>query len=333
MPKISVIMPIYNTDKQYLEEAIESILQQTYTDFELILIDDASTTDIQKVIQKNNDSRMKYIRLNENQGAAIARNLGIREASGEFIAFLDSDDIALPERFNTQINYFKSNPNVDCVGSSVLIIPEDKLWRNVTTHEDIVLYLLLRGCAFCQSSVMLRKKILIDNNIFYKGEFVPAEDYAFWLDLIGVCKFANIDEILVKYRWHGSNISITKKEIQESLSKMVKNKKLLNLVNFSSNENMYKSMSNFMEYPNKFSLAELSIIESLIPATINKLVEMGFSEEKVLYGFRKNYTKLIRKAPSKTIVRELCFSPLSNFLKLGTHRKLFYYLTKGFLGL
>ena len=167
MPKISVIMPVYNTDSQYLEEAIESVLQQTYADFELLLIDDASTTDIQSVIRKYNDVRIKYIRLNENQGAANARNLGVKEALGEFIAFLDSDDVALSERFSTQIIFFENNPNVDCVGSSFLIIPEGRCTHVLTKHNDIICELLLHGCAFLHSSVMLRARIIKENNIFY----------------------------------------------------------------------------------------------------------------------------------------------------------------------
>ena len=329
MPKISVIMPIYNTEEQYLREAIDSILQQTYTDFELLLIDDASTTDVQKIIYTYNDLRINYIRLKENQGAANARNLDIKEASGEFISFLDSDDVALSKRFNTQITFLENNPEIDCVGSYVLIIPEGKIWRNKTEHEDIVLYLLLEGCAFCQSSVMIRKKVLIENNIFYKSEYIPAEDYAFWLDLIGVCNFANIDEVLVNYRWHGTNISITKTEIQQALSKKVKIKRLLNLIDLSDNNSIYKSMSIFMEYPDKFSIAELSLVETLIPTIVKKMTEMGFNREKVLFAFKKNFTKLIRKAPSKAIVRKFCFSDLSEFLKLGTPRQVFYYITKG----
>lgn len=329
MPKISVIMPIYNTKREYLVEAIDSVLQQTYTDFELLLIDDGSSVDIEGIVSAYSDSRIKYFKLLKNHGAAYARNFGIKKSSGEFIAFLDSDDIALPERFNIQVCFFENNQTVDCVGSDVLIIPEGKKLQFPIQHDDIIIFLLFKGCAFTQSSVMIRKKILIEHNIYYKEEYVPSEDYAFWLDLIGYTNFANINEILVKYRWHGSNISIEKAEIQQSLSKKAKIQRLLNLVDFSTEKNVYKAMSNFMEYPTQFSLSELPLIELFIPAIVAKMLEMGFDEEKVLHGFRKNFTKLIRKTPSKTIARKLCFSSLSKFLKLGTDRQLFYYITKG----
>ena len=330
MPKISVIMPVYNTDSQYLKEAIESVLQQTYTNFELLIIDDASTTDIQKVIQKYNDSRIKYIRLNENQGAANARNLGIKKASGEFIAFLDSDDIALSERFSTQINFFESNPNIECVGSSFIIIPEGKMCHHKTEHKDIVLHLLLHGCAFLHSSVMLRTKIITTNNIFYKVDYVPAEDYAFWLDLIGVCHFANIDEILVKYRWHGANISITKAYMQKTLANKARIKKLLDITN-NYDDNSYKALLNLSAYPENLSLNELHIIERLIPNIVQRLVAIGLDKKEAKFAFRKELTKLIRKTPSKTIARKACFSTLNNYLHTGFHRQLFYLILRSII--
>ena len=328
MPTISVIMPVYNTDKQYLMDAIDSVLQQTFIDFEFLIIDDASTTDIKKIICLYNDPRIKYIRLSTNLGAANARNLGIKKAAGEFIAFLDSDDVALSQRFSTQIIFFGNNPTVDCVGSSVQIIPEGKTWHNKTLHNDIVQFLILEGCAFCQSSVMIRRKVLIENNIFYKNEYVPCEDYAFWLDLIGVCTFANIDEVLAKYRWHGNNISITQADKQKFAATSARIKKLHFLIN-CHDKNASNAFINFLEHPELFSLKELCVLETLTPNLVKKMSELGLDEQKVLYDLRKKYTKLIRKAPSKTIVRKLCFSSLTSYLQIGKPLQLFYYVAKG----
>ena len=108
MPKISVIMTIYNTDKEYLLEAIDSVLQQTYTDFELLLIDDGSTIDYTDLPCIHSDQRIIYSKLPENVGIAMARNFGLGKATGEFIAFLDSDDVAMPERFEKQIFFLKT---------------------------------------------------------------------------------------------------------------------------------------------------------------------------------------------------------------------------------
>lgn len=329
MPNISVIMPVYNTNKKYLLEAIDSVLQQTYTDFELLLVDDASTEDIKEFISSYKDPRLKYFRLPENHGVSYARNFGIKKAAGEFLAFLDSDDVALPNRFETQLRFFDNNSFVDCVGSAALIVPEGKKLHFPTQHEDIVIYLLFRGCAFTQSTVMLRKKIIMENNISYNDKFNAAEDYAFWLDLIGVANFANINEVLVKYRWHGNNLSIAKQDSLKSLAMMVKIKKLLNLAD-CYDDTTYKGISKFMECPESFTLSELPVIEASLPLIVKKIAKMGLCEKKIKFALRKNYSKLIRKVPSKVIARKLCFSPLTSYLNIGIHRQLFYYITKGF---
>ena len=329
MPKISVIMPVYNTDKQYLMEAIDSILQQTYADFELLIIDDASTTDIKGIISQYADQRLKYFRLPENHGAAYARNIGIQKAEGEFIAFMDSDDVSLPGRLEAQIRFFIENPAIDCIGTAMLIIPEGKEWHFPANHPDILFQLLSTNTAFGQPSVMLHKKILLENNIFYNSEYIPAEDYALWLDLIGLCKFANINEILVKYRWHGNNLSITQADKQKVLSNKAKINKLLVLAE-CSDEKAYDALINFLETPHLFVMSEIPLIEAIIPKIIRKMATMGISEPKAKNFMRKNLTKLIRKVPSKEIVRKLCFSPLNSYLNAGIHRQLLYYFTKGF---
>lgn len=330
MPKISVIMTIYNTDKEYLLEAIDSVLQQTYTDFELLLIDDGSTIDYNDLITSFDDKRLVYFKLAKNSGVAAARNFGISKTKGEFIAFLDSDDVTMPERLFSQLHFLENNQNIDCVGSSFIIIPEGKICHNKTEHKDIVLHLLLKGCAFLHSSVMLRKKIITDRHIFYKIDYVPAEDYAFWLDLIGVSNFANIDEILVKYRWHGDNISITKADMQKYLANKARIEKLLNITN-NYNEISYKALLNFSTYPENLSLNEFYIIESLIPNIVQSLVAIGLDKHEMKFLFRKELTKLIRKTPSKTLAQKACFSRLNNYLHTGLHRQLFYFVLRSII--
>lgn len=328
MPKISVIMTVYNTDKEYLAEAIDSVLQQTYTDFELLLIDDGSTIDYTDLPCIHSDQRIIYSKLPENVGIAMARNFGLAKATGEFIAFLDSDDVAMPERFDRQIHFFETNINIDCVGSSFLIIPEGRPFHTLTKHNDIVLHLLLHGCIFLHSSVMLRTRIIKENNFFYNVDYVPAEDYAFWLDLIGVCNFANIDEILVKYRWHGANISITKAEIQQALTNHAKVNKLLTLIN-RLDASTSNAMLNYFVHPEQLNLEDLKLLEELIPEIVQKLLFIGLEEKTVKLAFRKNLTKIMRKTPSKTIARKACLSPLNNYLHTGLRRQLFYYFVKG----
>ena len=186
MPKISVIMPIYNTKEEYLREAIESILNQTFADWELIAIDNGSDDYIKNIIKSYTDNRIKYQRIEANLGPANARNLGIKQAQGKYIAFLDSDDISLPNRLEVQYEFLENNIDIGCVGTKVDVINtsskcKEYKFPSPTKHKDIENHLILRGCVFCQSSVVLRKEILVKNNILYNNEYVPAEDYALWL--------------------------------------------------------------------------------------------------------------------------------------------------------
>ena len=116
MVKISVIMPVYNTEKEYLTEAIESILNQTFQDFEFLIIDDGSTEPhVKETILSYNDNRIKYF-YKENSGVADTLNFGLSKANGQYIARMDADDISLPERFEKQVSFLDCNPDIYCQG-------------------------------------------------------------------------------------------------------------------------------------------------------------------------------------------------------------------------
>ena len=210
MPKVSVIMPVYNTKEEYLREAIESVLNQTFSDFELLIVNDGSENYIEKIIKSYSDKRIHYYRLKHHQGTSAARNLALSKATGEYIALMDSDDVSYSTRFEKQIAYFRDHPEIGCLGGRADVIGDDKDKINfpcVSGHEAIEAFLIFEGCAFCQSTVMVKKSIIDKYNIHYKSQYVPAEDYAFWLDLVGKTRFAIMEEALLSYRFHHDNIS------------------------------------------------------------------------------------------------------------------------------
>ena len=204
-------MPVYNTKEEYLREAIESILNQTFTDFELLVVDDASTEDVSRVINSYSDERIHYYRLAKNEGAAGARNYALSKATGDYIALMDSDDVSYSTRFEKQIAYLEDHPEIGCLGSGADVIGDDKDKINfpcVSGHEAIEAFLIFEGCAFCQSTVMVRKSILDKYNIQYnKQEYAIAEDYALWCRLIPYTKFYNLKDPLFLYRDHAQNTS------------------------------------------------------------------------------------------------------------------------------
>ena len=218
VPRCSVVMPVYNTPEGFLREAIESVLQQTYRDFELIIVDDCSEAYVQEVVASCADARVRYLRMGVQSGAAEARNRALDEARGEFVAFMDSDDVSLPERLAKQVGYLEAHPEVSCLGTEYKIFSA-RGFRHAPTvpheHEGIVSYLLFCGCAFCQSSVMLRRAVLeAPTPLRYRAELMAAHDCALWFDLIGRARFAILDEVLVHYRAHTQSISGRAHELQ-----------------------------------------------------------------------------------------------------------------------
>lgn len=210
-PKVSVIMAVYNTTEDCLRAAIESILNQTYKNFELITIDDGSTTNVKDVITSYVDERIKYIR-QENQGAAGSRNNAIKVAKGEYIAIMDSDDISLPERLEKEVEFLDTHSEYSVVGSWAEVFPAKKMVKVV---EEPKILDLIKECPFIHSTTMYKRKLFFENNYEYDLNMPPTEDYHFWSKVIRTEKTYNFQFPLVKYRIEGQGISSTKKEIGE----------------------------------------------------------------------------------------------------------------------
>lgn len=205
-PKVSVLMPIYRTKEEYLREAIESVLAQTFADFEFLILDDCPEDDREQIVKSYKDKRIKYFKNERNLGITPSRNKLIDMAKGEYLAVFDHDDISLPERFAKEVAYLDENPEVGVVSCVVKQIVRNRLSKNPTNDHDIKLA-LMRTCAIQHSAAMIRKAVLIENKIRYEEEFSPSEDYALWCRLIPYTKFYNIPEVLFHYRDHKDNTS------------------------------------------------------------------------------------------------------------------------------
>lgn len=199
--RISVIMPVYN-EQEYLKFSIESILNQTFSDFEFIIIDDGSTDDSVKIIGSYNDSRIKFYK-SEKKGIVKQLNYGISIAKAPIIARMDADDISECSRLDEQFAYLNQHPGVDVVGSNVLFINEKaevvctKIYPQ--NHEGIEFMMPIES-AVCHPAVMMRKEIF-DSFGSYNEKYSGAEDYELFLNLIlGGYRFYNIQKILLRYR-------------------------------------------------------------------------------------------------------------------------------------
>lgn len=217
---ISVIMPVYNCEL-YICEAVGSILNQTFSNFEFLIIDDASTDKTVEIIQKYNDSRIQLIIKPQNTGLSNSLNYGLSIARGKYIARMDGDDISLPERFEKQVAFLEDNPDVVVCGTIFSIFGSDKIVKYPENHEKIKFRLLIENCVV-HPSVMIRKQVLDEYSIIYDISKEPAEDYDLWIKLISKGKFYNIQEALLKYRFHDSQVSNKRLEQQIKTSIKIK---------------------------------------------------------------------------------------------------------------
>lgn len=210
-PKVSIIMPAYNTEK-YIGEAIESILNQTFQDFEFIILNDGSTDKTPEIIEAyaKKDKRIKFINNKKNQGFIASLNECLDVAKGEYIAKMDSDDISLPERIKKQVEYLDAHPEAGMVGCGYQIFDKEDVVRIFSSH--IKFFDLYIGCQV--SIVMFRKTIIDNNKLRFRSEYLHAEDYDFYSRFIRYGEIHNLQEVLYHYRWHGNNVSFKYLDIQ-----------------------------------------------------------------------------------------------------------------------
>ena len=198
-PKVSVIMPVYNAG-EYLMEAIESILNQTFTDFEFIIIDDGSTDNSLNIINTYNDPRIILVRNETNLKLIASLNKGIKLANGKYIARMDADDISLPERLAKQVEFMDQHHNIAVCGTWVEVFCEygQTFWR-FPDNSDGIKCMLIFGCCIAHPSVVLRKSIL-DTGFCYSQLYPHAEDYGLWVQIAQKHQIANLPQVLLKYR-------------------------------------------------------------------------------------------------------------------------------------
>ena len=177
---------------------------QTYDNWELIIADDCSDNDTAGVLESLNNPRIKIIRHERNRGAAAARNAALSYAKGDFIALLDSDDIAEPRRLQRQLEFLSANSDVDVVGSWFRKIPSAKEVRVPEKDREIAGHLLFLDNVIGNSTVMFRRRLVDEGLIFFKPG-CAAEDFGVWLSLAGKVKFANIQDVLSFVIWSGKN--------------------------------------------------------------------------------------------------------------------------------
>lgn len=284
-PQISVVMPAYNAEK-YVAEAINSILSQTFNDFEFIIINDASTDSTKEIIESFNDSRIRLIDNEQNQGVAKSLNIGIAATKGKYIARMDADDIALPERFQIQFDFMERHPDIDICGSWIETFGDNQCIIKVPEQHNEIKDELFFSCSMLHPTVIFKR----DLDLQYSSDFPRAEDYDLWCRKIDTWNFANIPKILLHHRVHSFQIGISHKSEQNNDANDIRLRNLQN-IKIKLSEIEQKIYCDFFA-------------DQFIPKNIDEIVNAIKIFEKISiagknFGYGEKFQELIRGFQTK----------------------------------
>jgi len=287
---VSVLIPVYNSSK-FLDEAVKSIICQTYANIEIIITDDGSTDDSLDVIRRYKDNRIKLITHEKNQGLIFTRNEAVAMAQGEYIAFLDSDDISSPDRIEKQLKFLEENTDFGMTGSWVQMIDEKGNRLNDSLKfpakpEEIPVILLFKNY-FTTSSIMVRKSCLPDQP--FDPDFPIAEDYNLWVKIAEKHKVWNLPEVLTYYRVHEENIHKVFRQKMQDMDVLQLSKQLSKLdTDFSEQEKQFFYLIGKIDNTEEYELF-LKTDFAFGDSCLRKLLKANDSAQRynneILYGY------------------------------------------------
>nr|WIF88097.1 glycosyltransferase [Acholeplasma laidlawii] len=214
---VSIIMPVYNVNLEYLKMSIDSILEQTYQNFEFIIIDDSSDSFCSNYLTTLDDPRIKYHRNSVNLGVTKSLNIGIELSKGNYIIRMDADDYSFPNRLSSQIKYISKNTATAVCGSIVRDLESNKIIYKYITHnmDELKVLMLFGNYGVPHPTAIIDRKFIVDNQIKYDDRFTSSQDYKFWIDILlkdGAIILKN--KAILKYRKHQNQITSSGKNSQ-----------------------------------------------------------------------------------------------------------------------
>lgn len=285
-PSISVIMPVYNA-QAYLRESIQSILNQTFVDFEFIIVNDGSTDISCEIISSFYDSRIKVINNDSNKGNYKARNIGMENAKGKYFCVMDSDDISKPNRLETQFNFLERNLEVGICGSLISFIGSDTVLDRPSSYEDIkVLYIKDNYCT--HPSLMMRSSFLKKYKLRYNEEYIYSSDYDLVSRAIRVFKVVNLPDVLLEYRWHSSQISQKNESQQHFIADRIRINQLSNFNPNREEKILHLLLVSQKHIANSRQFREIQRWASYL---LEKNYESGFYDSNRLVNFLRSSLK------------------------------------------
>lgn len=297
-PRITVLMTLFNGER-YLREAIESILNQTYGDFEFLIIDDASTDSSKNIILSYNDSRIRLIVNEINIGFVLSLNKGLQLAKGKYIARMDADDAAIETRLEKQLDYISNNSNVGLVTCCWETIDEESnsifKQNEILNFEERYYVLHFKNC-IVHSSVLFNKKLVL-NLGGYNKDFATCEDYDLWCRIANVSKIEQVEDILVKWRYNKSGISNRSSQKQDLCAQNVFSNNIKVLISNNDGIIDYLDSRNYYFINTRKYFLNLMKIHEVIynKALLNNNVNLDILEEIFVFRIFMNMLYLIKK--------------------------------------
>ena len=234
-PLVSIVMAAFN-EGNFIGEAIDSVLNQTYSNFEFIIVNDGSTDNTDKIILSFSDTRIKYIKNQRNLKLIASLNKGLTIAEGKYIARFDADDICFSNRLEKQVSFMESNPEIGLSGAQQKIFGNNEgVMSYPLNHEDIMLKLFITS-SFGNNTVIFRKEIMEKYKLYFPEGYYHAEDYKSWTNWIKYTQVANINDYLVKYRSHSSSISVTNRKLQRETRNRIRIEYLIETFQLENNQ-------------------------------------------------------------------------------------------------
>jgi glycosyltransferase involved in cell wall biosynthesis len=205
--KVTVVLPVFNGEK-YIRYAMESVLQQDYTNFELLIINDGSTDKTSDIISGFKDPRLKIISHEKNLGLVNSLNEGIDLSDGDYIVRMDADDICLPGRISSQVKFMEKNPSIGASGTFYFaLINGKKLFYSFPTPVNETKAMLLFNSPVAHPTAIIRRSLLRRHNLKYSSQFVHAEDYFLWSQISEHADLSNLNKYFLEYRFHDSQVT------------------------------------------------------------------------------------------------------------------------------
>jgi len=314
-PLVSVLMPVYNGEK-YLNEAIDSILSQTYSDFEFIIVNDGSTDKTEEIILSYADDRIRYVKNEENIRLIRTLNKGIDLAKGKYIARMDADDISLPNRLEKQVTFMEENPRVGLLGSFYKSFKGGNTVQSTGNgtpflSNEGLQFRLIFSSTIRHPTAFIKTDVLNQHKIYFHLDYLHAEEHKLWVEIAKYAEVAVISDPLVLVRFHEESVTANEevKKIQAKTETRIRMEQIKELgVHVPSESELL--LSQFLEY---FRYTRNSFLERTTYFSKVEIQELFLLVEQIIMTNRK------KKQWDKVILEKMFFGKLIDILLAHTH--------------